>query len=238
MINRNKVGPMVRNVVLQYTIGYILIILVFLIIIALAIQHRDALWCVWVDIACCVLWGFMFFTQAKQTIDEKTIKFELVNTNATLPSKRDDDAGYDVYATFNEKWKLIEPHQTELIPTGLASAFSNKYVAILKERGSTGSMGIGQRAGIIDSGYRGEWFVALTNHNDYPIAICKQEWADEFEERYGHSDAVIYPYERAICQALFLPVPQLDMMRITREEYATVYSNTVRGAGALGSSGK
>ena len=41
----------------------------------------------------------------------------------------------------------IEPHETVLVPTGIASAFSSDYVAIIKERGSTGSKGIGQRCG-------------------------------------------------------------------------------------------
>ena len=105
-------------------------------------------------------------------IKDNDLYFAKVNPNAIIPSKRDEDGGYDVYACFDEDYMVIQPHETKLIPSGIATAFSPKWVAIIKERGSNGSKGIAQRCGVIDSGYRNEWFVPLSNTNDfsgYPI---------------------------------------------------------------------
>lgn len=49
-------------------------------------------------------------------------------------------------------------------------------------------------------------------------------------------DYIIYPYSKAICQALMVSVPEMDVRRVTMPVYE-MYS-TERGAGALGSSGK
>lgn len=156
------------------------------------------------------------------------INFAKLRHGAKIPSKRDCDAGYDVYACFDEDEFTLQPHETRLIPTGIASAFDEEWCFILKERGSTGSRGFGQRAGVIDSGYRGEWLVALTNHNNIPLTISKSA-----EQREGE---IIYPYEKAICQALLLPVPQTEVVEMSAEELQAIPSE--RGAGMLGSSGK
>lgn len=58
---------------------------------------------------------------------------------------------------------VIAPQETRIIPTGLISAFPTGYVVILKERRSAGTRGMGQRSGVIDSEYRGEWLVSITN---------------------------------------------------------------------------
>ena len=46
----------------------------------------------------------------------------------------------------------------------------------------------------------------------------------------------LYPYEKAICQALVVPVPVVDIEEITYDELKGIASE--RGTGALGSSGK
>ena len=102
-----------------------------------------------------------------------TVKFAKVRPTAKIPTKRVEDAGYDIYADFEEPFILIKPHETVMIPTGIASACDTDFCFVLKERGSTGTKGIAQRCGIIDSGYRDEWFVPITNTtNDY-IMITK-----------------------------------------------------------------
>lgn len=78
-----------------------------------------------------------------------------VREDAQIPSKRQEDAGYDLYPCFEEDFMRIDPLHTVLIPLGVASAFDDNYVLFLKERGSTGVKGMSVRAGVIDSGYRG-----------------------------------------------------------------------------------
>lgn len=108
----------------------------------------------------------------KEYLEKDTIRFA-GEEGVRIPTKRDEDGGYDIYAFFEDDFIEIKPHETKIIPTGLYSAFSNDYVAILHERGSNGVKGIGQRSGVIDSGYRGEWGVPLTNHNDKTLLISK-----------------------------------------------------------------
>lgn len=165
-------------------------------------------------------------------MNNQQIYFAKMKEGAIIPSKRLEDGAFDIYACFEEDFMRIEPHQTKLVPTGLASAFSSDYVAILKERGSNGSKGIGQRAGVIDSGYRGEWFVAVTNHNVVPLVILK-ETCQSTEEFAG---AIIYPYEKAICQCIMVEVPRLETKEISYDELLNFES--LRGTGSLGSSGK
>lgn len=175
------------------------------------------------------------------------IYFAKVRPEATIPSKRNEDAGYDIYACFNEDYMVIAPHETRLIPTGIASACDSEYCFILKERGSTGTKGIAQRCGVIDSGYRNEWFVPVTNASNKWIVICKETMTEEklkdaiWSEREKYRDVLrfdiqCYPYEKAISQALVIPVPQTAVEEITFDELKQIASE--RGDGALGSSGK
>ena len=166
-----------------------------------------------------------------------TVKFAKVRPTAKIPTKRVEDAGYDIYADFEEPFILINPHETVMIPTGIASACDTDYCFVLKERGSTGTKGMAQRCGIIDSGYRSEWFVPITNTTDDYIIIAKSD--DTSTDVFGSipmKKIIRYPYEKAICQALVIPVPTVDVEEYTYEELLAIPSN--RGTGALGSSGK
>ena len=95
----------------------------------------------------------------------KTIYFAGKNDSVIIPSKRKEDAGYDIYANFKGDFMMIKPHTTNLIPTGLYSAFNPKWYIQLEERGSTGTKGIAQRCGVIDSGFRGSIKVRMINHD-------------------------------------------------------------------------
>lgn len=166
-----------------------------------------------------------------------TVKFAKVRPTAKIPTKRVEDAGYDIYADFEDSFILINPHETKMIPTGIASACDTDYCFVLKERGSTGTKGMAQRCGIIDSGYRSEWFVPITNTTDDYIIIAKSD--DTSTDVFGSipmKKIIRYPYEKAICQALVIPVPTVDVEEYTYEELLAIPSN--RGTGALGSSGK
>ena len=161
------------------------------------------------------------------------------NDTVLIPTKRDEDGGFDVYANFEEDYIVIPRHTTVMIPTGLHSAFSSKWVAILKERGSNGSKGIAQRCGVLDSGFRNEWKIPLTNTNNCDVIIAKKHVVDHIKETYSTSyedDVIIYPYEKAVCQAIFVEVPKLEHHEISVDELLNIPSE--RGMGMLGSSGK
>ena len=159
------------------------------------------------------------------------IYFAKTNPAAKIPTKRDEDAGYDIYACFKQDEMIIPPHTTVMIPTGIASACNSNYCFILKERGSTGSKGIGQRCGVIDSGFRNAWFVPLTNTTNQQIIISKKVTETTKDDR-----TIWYPYSKAICQALLVPVPQAIVREIPYEELQKIESE--RGMGSLGSSNK
>ena len=160
--------------------------------------------------------------------------FAKVREGAKIPTKRDEDAGRDLYACFDEDYMIIYPHTTALVPTGIATAFSSDYYAQIQERGSTGSKGIKYSSGVIDSGYRGEWFVALTNCNDIPVIIAKD--VERAEELFSFSKKIVYPYSKGIAQFVMLPVPKFEEVEVTLEDLQNIKSE--RGTGALGSSDK
>lgn len=55
------------------------------------------------------------------------IYFSKTKECAIIPSKQREDAGYDFYACFEEDFVEIKPHETKLIPTGIAWASSPDY---------------------------------------------------------------------------------------------------------------
>lgn len=163
-----------------------------------------------------------------------TIKFAKVRPTAIIPNKRNEDAGYDIYANFDNDYIQIPPHRTVMIPTGIACACNMDYCFILKERSSTGIKGIAQRCGVIDSGYRGEVFVPITNTNDKMVYIKKKN--KEIPIFDNLSEYIEYPYEKAIAQILIIPVPITDVEECTYEELKVIPSE--RGEGGFGCSNK
>ena len=59
--------------------------------------------------------------------------FAKVREGAKIPTKRAEDAGRDLYPCFEQDFIVIHPLETELIPTGIATAFSPKYYAQIQE---------------------------------------------------------------------------------------------------------
>lgn len=166
------------------------------------------------------------------------VKFAKVHPNAIIPSKRDEDMGFDIYACFDEDYIVINPHETKLVPTGIASACNSRYGFLLKERGSTGSKGIALRAGVMDSGYRNEWLVCLTNTTDKVMFISKLSEEETYKSYYGDvmTASFVYPYSKAIAQALVIPVPKTRIQEISYNKLKNIKSE--RGLGKLGSSNK
>jgi len=163
--------------------------------------------------------------------------FAKVRPDAIIPTKNEEDAGYDLYANFPQECIYIESGQTVMIPTGIATAFSDDYVFILKERGSTGTKGMSQMAGVIDSGYRGEIVAPITNLGKRDIIISKLS-REEHIHKYGlyYSDCLFYPYSKAIAQGILFKLPKLNTEEISYDELSKIPS--LRGVGKLGSSGK
>ena len=186
------------------------------------------------------------------------VKFAKVKPDAIIPSKRDEDMGFDIYACFDEDYMVINPHETKLVPTGIASACNPNYGFLVFERGSTGSKGIARRCGVIDSGYRNEWFIGLTNTTNKTLYISKLSKEEIIERVYNankineswdilfgsiasikdslEASTLVYPYSKAIAQALVVPVPKVEVEEISYNELKEIESE--RGIGALGSSNK
>lgn len=195
-------------------------------------------------------------------INNNDLMFAKVHPEAIIPTKDDENAGYDIYACFDEDYMIIPAHTTKLVPTGIASALSEKYYLQVHERGSTGSKGMKYSAGVVDSSYRGQIFVAISNINCGDIIITKLDkeelfnkysnYVDEDGERaikygdggcdmiYEYEDRyyspIIYPYSKAIAQLVVHEVPKMNVQEISYEELKAIPSK--RGDGALGSSGK
>ena len=161
-------------------------------------------------------------------LNENDLLFAKVKPDAIIPTKKDEDAGYDVYACFDEEYMIIPSHSTKLVPTGIASAMTSEYYLNVAERGSTGSKGIKYSAGIIDSSYRGEIFIALSNINDMPVIISKKNIVAD--------DIIVYPYSKAIAQLIVHRVYKMNEREISYDELKEIPSE--RGMGALGSSNK
>lgn len=164
------------------------------------------------------------------TVPKKpTILFAKVKPEAIIPSRDEENAGYDIYACVGGD-VVFEPHQTIKVPTGIASSITKDFALIAKERGSTGDKGMGLRAGVVDSGYRGEILIMLTNENSKTLVITSKP------ELYDAEKVIVYPMTKAIAQLLLVPVIDAYVKEISYEQLRTIPSK--RGTGKLGSSGK
>lgn len=159
------------------------------------------------------------------------IMFAKLREGAVIPSKRDEDSDYDLYACFEEEEFVIPALSTRLVPTGIISAFDESLGVKFEERGSnTKWCGIVQ-AGVIDSGYRGEWFCAIYNGNTLPVHISKA-----VSDVQRLEDRVMVPYSKAVCQFNVREIPKVDIQEVSPE--TVLACESARGTGALGSSGK
>ena len=142
------------------------------------------------------------------------IKVKRLNELAQLPTRGSDEAaGYDLYAAI-QKPIYIGPHRTEKVGTGLAFELPRcTFGAIFPRSGLATKQGLrpANCIGVCDSDYRGEYIVAVHNDSD--------------ESRW------IEPGER-IAQLVLLPyIPMIF-------EEVDELSDTKRGAGGFGSTGK
>lgn len=145
--------------------------------------------------------------------DVTTIKFAKLVDSATIPSGRDEDLGIDFYSYDKRMLTVtLKPHIVYQLPTGIIMAMDEGYGMILKERSSLGSKGIALRAGVIDSGYRGEVIICLENTTDNDINI---------------------DLTKAIAQGVLIPNPKKVIEEYKMDEIMAIDSERgVRGFGS------
>ncbi len=167
------------------------------------------------------------------------IYFAKIREDAIIPTREIYNAGLDIYPCFEEDYIIIQPNETKLIPTGIASAIPTNFYIQIHERGSSGSKGIKYSAGVIDSSYRGEWFLATTNTNNKPLLITKIE-IDKLDKNLKsiiNECLIVYPYKKALFQGVVHSVHnEIEREEIPFEKLSNIPSE--RGEGKLGSSGK
>lgn len=172
------------------------------------------------------------------------IVWHKLRPEAIVPTKREEDAGFDIYTTID--YDILMPGEKRLYPTGLAAAPEKGYWLMGFDRGSTGSKGIHTHCGIIDNGYRGEIFICLSNDNPYPICftrdvlkphVGKNEFYFDNTGKECQGELQYYPLSKAIAQIIPVPQPSVECIEADDKEWSK-YLDTARGEGKLGASGK
>ena len=126
----------------------------------------------------------------------------------------DGSAGLDLRAMVKAPL-LLEPGQTELLPTGMAIHISDPgYAGMILPRSGLGhkhGIVLGNLVGLIDSDYQGELMVSCWNRGQQPFTL--------------------EPGER-IAQLVIVPVMQVEL------EQVESFSASERGEGGFGHSGR
>lgn len=148
-----------------------------------------------------------------------------------IPTRRDEDGWYDLYAHFEGDVCTILPGKVKKIPTGIISAFDKNRRVKFGERGSNTKSGLQVMAGHIDSGFRGEWIVCLLNATNVPVYISKKTKEYDITEQ-----SVVVPYNRAICQFGVEIVPPTVIKVVPKDTIMGMTSERMEGG--FGDSGK
>ena len=123
-------------------------------------------------------------------------------------------AGLDLRACI-EKELVINPGETELIPSGISIYIKNPgYAALILPRSGLGhkhGIVLGNLVGLIDSDYQGELLISCWNR--------------------GYKEFIINPLER-IAQLVLVPVYQASFNLVND------FESSERGEGGFGSTGK
>ena len=142
------------------------------------------------------------------------VKIKKLDEKAIIPTYGTEySAGADLYAISDTDVTIL-PHETTLVHTGLAVEIPEGYAGLIYARSglaSKRSLAPANKVGVIDADYRGEVMVALHNHSDKPQTISGGE---------------------RIAQLVIAPFLKAEF------ELADELSDTTRGAGGFGSTGK
>ncbi len=101
--------------------------------------------------------------------------FKKLKENAVIPSRATpQSAGLDICACIDEPVTL-EAGEIKMIPTGIVSAVDENDVALLiyPRSGLSSKFGVtlANCVGVVDSDYRGEWFMPLINNGTKPFTV-------------------------------------------------------------------
>ncbi|MFW6129564.1 MAG: hypothetical protein ACOC56_00180 [Atribacterota bacterium] len=133
---------------------------------------------------------------------------ELSHPNAKMPTVAyKGDAGWDLYSC--EDVYIIK-NERFFIPIGIKTEFPPGYVCLVRDRGSTTETHFCV-AGVIDSGFRGEWLVQVIAREDHLIKVGDK-----------------------IAQFLILPV--YNGLNVCQVNNNKIEENSERGEKMLGSS--
>lgn len=147
----------------------------------------------------------------------KIINIKKTDENAKIPTYGSVyAAGADLYAVIHNEENKVEilPGETAFIDTGIVMEIPNGYVGLVYARsGLSCKQGLApaNKVGVIDSDYRGNIMVALYNQSNEIRIVSEGD---------------------RIAQIIIQPVEQFGF-KVTEN-----LSNTVRGNGGFGSSGK
>nr|DAT08764.1 MAG TPA: dUTPase [Bacteriophage sp.] len=147
----------------------------------------------------------------------KIINIKKTDENAKIPTYGSVyAAGADLYAVIHNEENRVEilPGETAFIDTGIVMEIPNGYVGLVYARsGLSCKQGLApaNKVGVIDSDYRGNIMVALYNQSNEIRIVSEGD---------------------RIAQIIIQPVEQFGF-KVTEN-----LSNTVRGNGGFGSSGK
>ena len=141
------------------------------------------------------------------------VNIKKLSEKAIIPSYGSEfAAGADLYACIDSE-VTVNPHQTVVIPTGVALELPVGYAGLIYARSGLATkkgLAPANKVGVVDCDYRGEVKVALHNHSEIPQTVAVGERVAQL---------VITPY----ITAEFIAVDEL--------------SDTARGAGGFGSTG-
>lgn len=103
------------------------------------------------------------------------LTFKKLNDNAIIPTRATPaSAGLDIYACLDEN-VILAPGEIKMIPTGLSAMTDCDDVVLLiyPRSGLSSKYGVSLAncVGVVDSDYRGAWFIPLINHGKQPFTV-------------------------------------------------------------------
>lgn len=142
------------------------------------------------------------------------LTFKKIDEKAIIPSRATKySAGLDICACLDAP-VIIKPNEIKMIPTGLTAMtdFDDVAMLIYPRSGLATKYGVSLAncVGVVDSDYRGAWFIPLINHGEQPFTV-----------EHGMRIAQLIP-----TKVLF---PEIEI--------SDTLTETERGEGGFGSSG-